>query len=74
MLHSQFTYELKRKLCEVTQQIWKARKKEHTPGRSNLKLTISLFIRFICFVFWPPWKLWSQLVGKHVSFTFAVSV
>ena len=51
-----------------------AKKKERTPGRSNLKLTISLFLGFVCFVIWPSWKLWSQLAGKYVSFTFAVSV
>ena len=42
-LHNQFYLWAAKKLCEVAHLIWKAKKNEHTPGKSNLKLTILYF-------------------------------
>ena len=42
--------------------------------KSFLKLTISLFLDFLCFLFSYPWKLWPQLDCKYESFTFVVFI
>ena len=40
--------------------------------KSFLKLTISLFLDFLCFIF--SRKLWPQLDCKYASFTFVVFI
>ena len=63
MPHSQFTYELKKVKC-----------KEKKIQNSFPKLTICLYLLFLCLMFSLPWKYWPKLGGKYGSFLNVVSV
>ena len=48
--------------------------KEKEIENSFLKLTICLFLLFLCFIFSLSWKFWPQLDSKYASFLNIISV
>ena len=48
--------------------------KENEIENSFVKLTICLFLLFLCFIFALSWKFWPQLDSKYASFSNIISV